>query len=76
MIGDAFSGGLYLERDNTLIIRALTGFTVTRVEPAPDDTRDGPAWYGQRSFRGGPGSVLKKNFPCSSRPFWWPGWLS
>ena len=34
-IGDAFAGGLYLARDNTLILRYPTGWTVSRAEPAP-----------------------------------------
>ncbi|KQC04776.1 MAG: hypothetical protein APR53_02905 [Methanoculleus sp. SDB] len=53
IIGDAFAGGLYLEYGNTLIIRYPDGYTVVRAEPAPDDTRDGLAWYGQRSFGAG-----------------------
>ena len=60
-VGDAFAGGLYLARDNTLILRYPYGWTVTRVEPAPDDQRDGLVWYGLRTF--GPGEprvVLEK----------------
>lgn len=52
-VGDAFAGGLYLARDNTLILRYPDGWSVTRAEPAPDDQRDGLAWYGLRTF--GPG---------------------
>lgn len=52
-IGDAFAGGLYLARDNTLIIRYPSGWSVTRAEPAPDDTRDGLSWYGLRAFSPG-----------------------
>ncbi|MDD1685314.1 MAG: MarR family transcriptional regulator [Methanoregula sp.] len=52
-VGDAFAGGLYLAKDNTLIVRYPYGWTVTRAEPAPDDQRDGLFWYGLRSF--GPG---------------------
>jgi DNA-binding transcriptional ArsR family regulator len=52
-IGDAFAGGLYLERDNTLIIRYPSGWSVSRAEPAPDDTRDGLTWYGLRAFSPG-----------------------
>ncbi len=52
-IGDAFAGGLYLAKDNTLIIRPPHGWTVTRAEPASDDQRDGLTWYGLRTF--GPG---------------------
>ena len=64
-IGDAFAGGLYLARDNTLILRYPSGWTVSRAEPAPDDQRDGLAWYGLRTF--GPGeprvTLEKPSFP-------------
>jgi uncharacterized membrane protein len=64
-VGDAFAGGLYLARDNTLILRYPAGWTVTRAEPAPDDRRDGLAWYGLRSFSPGePRVTLEKSaFP-------------
>jgi DNA-binding MarR family transcriptional regulator len=52
-LGDAFAGGLYLEKDNTLIIRYPAGYTVVSAEPAPDQTNEGLVWYGLRSF--GPG---------------------
>jgi IclR helix-turn-helix domain len=52
-IGDALAGGLYLAKDNTLIVRYPAGYTVSSAEPAPDEIRDGLIWYGQRSF--GPG---------------------
>jgi len=52
-VGDAFAGGLYLAKDNTLILRYPDGWAVTRVEPVPDDQRDGLVWYGLRAF--GPG---------------------
>jgi hypothetical protein len=64
-VGDAFAGGLYLAKDNTLILRYPSGWTVTRAEPAPDDQRDGLVWYGLRSF--GPGeprvTMEKSSFP-------------
>jgi DNA-binding transcriptional ArsR family regulator len=64
-IGDAFAGGLYLARDNTLILRYPPGWTVTQAEPAPDDQRDGLAWYGLQTF--GPGEprikIEKPSFP-------------
>jgi len=65
IIGDAFAGGLYLENDNTLIIRYPETYTVTQVEPAPDDSRNGLVWYGQRSFGAGePRVVLEQQaFP-------------
>jgi hypothetical protein len=56
-IGDAFAGGLYLARDNTIILRYPAGWTVSRAEPAPDDQRDGLTWYGLRTFGPGEPSV-------------------
>jgi uncharacterized membrane protein len=52
-IGDAFVGGMYLARDNTLIIQYPQGYTVTSADPVPDQTSDGLIWYGLRAF--GPG---------------------
>ncbi len=64
-IGDAFAGGLYLAKDNTLILRYPYGWSVTLAEPAPDDQRDGLVWYGLRTF--GPGeprvTLEKSSFP-------------
>lgn len=57
-IGDAFTGGLYLEKDNMLVIRYPEGYTVARAEPEPDDSRDGLAWYGPRSFGAGEPRVV------------------
>ena len=52
-VGDAFAGGMYLDRDNTLVIRYPPEYSVSSAEPAPDRTGDGLTWYGLRSF--GPG---------------------
>jgi uncharacterized membrane protein len=64
-IGDAFAGGLYLAKDNTLILRYPYSWSVSRAEPAPDDQRDGLVWYGLRTF--GPGeprvTIEKPTFP-------------
>jgi hypothetical protein len=64
-VGDAFAGGLYLAKDNTIILRYPYGWAVTRAEPAPDDQRDGLVWYGLRTF--GPGeprvTLEKPSFP-------------
>ena len=64
-IGDAFAGGLYLAKDNTLIIRYPYGWTVSQVEPVPDDQRDGLVWYGLRTFSPGEPRVIlgKSAFP-------------
>ncbi len=64
-IGDAFAGGLYLAKDNTLVIRYPSGYSVSGAEPAPDQVRDGLIWYGQRSFGAGePRMVFEKpGFP-------------
>jgi DNA-binding transcriptional ArsR family regulator len=52
--GDAFAGGLYLDKDSTLIVRYPQGYTVTSADPVPDQqSGDGLVWYGLRSF--GPG---------------------
>jgi uncharacterized membrane protein len=60
-VGDAFAGGLYLEKDNTLIIRYPYGWLASQVEPAPDQQRDGLVWYGLRSFGPGePRAVIEK----------------
>jgi uncharacterized membrane protein len=49
--GDAFVGGLYLDKDATLIVNYPQGYTVTSADPAPDQqTTDGLIWYGPRSF--------------------------
>ena len=61
-IGDAFAGGLYLAKDNTLVIRYPSSYTVGVAEPAPDQVRDGLFWYGQRSFGAGePRLVFEKS---------------
>lgn len=57
-IGDAFAGGLYLAKDNTLVIRYPYGWTVSQAEPAPDLQRDELVWYGLRSFGPGEPRVL------------------
>jgi hypothetical protein len=52
--GDAFAGGLYLDKDSTLVVRYPPGFTVTSADPIPDQqSAEGLVWYGLRSF--GPG---------------------
>ncbi len=57
-IGDAFAGGLYLAKGNTLIVQYPAGYTVQAAEPVPDTERDGLVWYGQRSFGAGEPRVV------------------
>jgi len=52
-VGDAFAGGLYLAKGNTLIVQYPDGYAVQAAEPVPDGDRDGLTWYGQRSFGAG-----------------------
>lgn len=60
-IGDAFSGGLYLGKDSTLIIQYPEGYSVMSVDPSADQQRDSLIWYGQRSFAPGePRVVLER----------------
>lgn len=65
VIGDAFSGGLYLAKDNTLVIRYPEGYSLVSVDPAADQQRDSLVWYGQRSFAPGEPRVIlgKETFP-------------
>lgn len=65
-VGDAFVGGMYLARDNTLVIHYPQGYAVTSVNPVPDQTGDGLRWYGLRSF--GPGQP-RVTFEDRSFPF-------
>ncbi|MFA5236435.1 MAG: MarR family transcriptional regulator [Methanoregula sp.] len=65
-VGDAFVGGLYLSKDNTLVIQYPAGYTVSTAEPAPDQQGSNTlVWYGMRSFGvGKPDIVLEKTaFP-------------
>ena len=63
--GDAFVGGMYLARDDTLVIRYPQGYTIASADPVPDQTGDGLTWYGLHSFGPGrPGVTLEgKSFP-------------
>jgi predicted transcriptional regulator len=61
-MGDALAGGLYLAKENTLIVRYPAGYTISSTEPAPDQVRDGLIWYGLRSFGAGePRLVFEKS---------------
>ncbi len=57
-IGDVFVGGLYLSKDNTLIIQYPSGFKIDEVMPPPDQNREGLIWYGLRSFGAGEPRIL------------------
>ncbi|VVB84634.1 Uncharacterised protein [uncultured archaeon] len=60
-IGDVFIGGLYLSKDDTLIIQYPQTYMVEQVTPQPDQIREGLIWYGLRSFGAGePRLVLVK----------------
>jgi uncharacterized membrane protein len=67
-IGDVFVGGLYLSKDNTLIIQYPSGYTIEKAEPQPDQVRDGMVWYGLRTFKAGEPAVILSR-PSSS---WMP----
>ncbi|MBE0517103.1 MAG: hypothetical protein IBX41_06925, partial [Methanophagales archaeon] len=63
--GDAFAGGLYLSKDDALIITYPSGYKVAAVSPEPDIVRANELiWYGLRDFSPGePGVVLRSTFP-------------
>lgn len=67
-VGDAFVGGMFLARDDTLVIRYPQGYTVTSVSPAPDQTAEGLIWYGLRSFGPGQPSVILERSPSTLLP--------
>jgi uncharacterized membrane protein len=68
-IGDIFVGGLYLSKDNTLIIQYPSGYTIDQAEPQPDQVRDGMVvWYGLRTFNAGEPAIILSR-PSSS---WMP----
>jgi len=59
-IGDVFAGGLYISKENALIIQYPSGYTTAMVTPQPDLVRDGMIWYGLRSFNVGEPTILLK----------------
>jgi uncharacterized membrane protein len=67
-VGDIFVGGLYLSKDNTLIIQYPSGYTIEQAEPQPDLMRDGLVWYGLRTFNAGEPAIILSR-PSSS---WMP----
>ncbi|GFO96306.1 putative membrane-associated protein/domainprotein [groundwater metagenome] len=68
-IGDVFVGGLYLSKDNTLIIQYPSGYTVEHVTPRPDLVRDGMIWYGLRSFNAGEPDIVLLRPSISWMPY-------
>jgi len=64
-IGDVFVGGLYLNKDSTLIIQYPSGFTIEEATPKPDQSREELVWYGLRSFGAGEPRIIltKPTFP-------------
>jgi uncharacterized membrane protein len=62
-VGDVFVGGLYLGKDQSLVIRPPPGFTVADASPQPDGTQDGLVWYGMRSFGAGEPRVVFRRDP-------------
>jgi len=63
-IGDVFAGGLYISKENALIIQYPSGYSAEMVTPEPDAVLDGMIWYGLRSFNAGePTILLKLPFP-------------
>ena len=68
-IGDVFVGGLYLSKDNTLIIQYPPGFKIDEVAPLPDQNREGLIWYGLRSFGAGEPRLILSKTPSYWIPF-------
>lgn len=61
MIGDVFLGGLYLSRDDALIIEYPSDLVITDVSPEPDHISESDrrlTWYGRRSFGAGEPRVV------------------
>jgi uncharacterized membrane protein len=74
-IGDAFVGGMYLARGNTLIIKYPQGYTPVSVNPSPDQDNDGLTWYGLRSLGPGQPSVTLTGTTFSILPVLGGGFL-
>jgi DNA-binding transcriptional ArsR family regulator len=56
VIGDVFEGGLYLSKDDALIMKYPSSHAVDTVSPQPDDIREKELeliWYGRRDFGSG-----------------------
>ena len=71
MVGDVFVGGLYLSRDDALIIRYPTKYGVETIIPEPDATRGNElVWYGLRDFGSGEPRVVLKPKLIVFSPIW------
>ena len=64
-IGDVFVSGLYLPKDNTLILRYSQDYALEEATPEPDQVNEGMIWYGLRSFGAGEPRIIlsKRSFP-------------
>lgn len=62
IIGDVFEAGLFLFKDDALVVECPGGYAVESASPSPDETRELQLiWYGQRDFGAGePRIVLGK----------------
>jgi hypothetical protein len=68
LLGDVFLGGLYLFKEDVLIIRIPEGYKVDSVAPKPDSIEGELIWNGPKDFLAGqPRMVLSK----VSFPFFW-----
>jgi len=68
-LGDVFVGGLYLSKDNALIIKYPSGYSVEQVTPQADLVRDGMIWYGLRSFNAGEPDIVLLGPSISWMPY-------
>lgn len=53
-VGDVFAGGMYLSREEALVIYPPPQYEAKEISPKPDDSKDSALiWYGMRSFASG-----------------------
>lgn len=51
VVGDAFAGGFFLARNDTLVVAPPDGYSIAAVEPSPTDRGDrAVAWTGRKDF--------------------------
>lgn len=73
VVGDVFEGGLFLSREDALIIKHPPRFEVIEVSPQPDEFRSEEfelIWYGLRDFGSGEPRVVLEPKPMAI-PFLW-----